>query len=52
VDSSYLCLTPPRAKPYGYLAVQERVPRFRNFINELNAETKRGIERMGYNLNI
>ena len=41
---------PPRSKPYGYLAVRERVPRFRSFIDGLDAETKRRIEKMGYNL--
>jgi len=32
------------------LTVKEKVPRFRDFINELDAETKRRIERMGYTL--
>ena len=50
VDLSRLRVVPPRTKPYGYLAVKEKVPRFRNFIDELDAETKRRIERMGYNL--
>jgi hypothetical protein len=40
----------PRTKPYGYLAVKEKVPRFRKFVNELDAETKRRIERIGYNV--
>jgi len=40
----------PRTKPYRYLAVKEKVPRFRNFINELNEETKRRIETIGYRL--
>ena len=48
VDLSRLRLTTPKSKPYGYLAVKEKVPRFRNFINELNAETKRRIEKIGY----
>jgi hypothetical protein len=50
LDLSRLRVVPPRTKPYGYLAVKERVPRFRNFINELDAETKRRIEQMGYSL--
>ena len=48
LDLSRLCVAPPRTRPYGYLAVKEKVPRFRIFINELNAETKRRIERIGY----
>jgi hypothetical protein len=48
LDLSRLCLAAPKAKPYGYLAVKGRVPRFRNFIDGLNAETKRRIERIGY----
>ena len=50
VDLSRLRLAPPRAKPYGYLAVKEKVPRFRNFINELDEETKRRIGKIGYQL--
>jgi hypothetical protein len=37
----------PRTKPYGHLAVKEKVPRFRKFINDLDAETKRRIEKIG-----
>jgi hypothetical protein len=48
LERSGLCVPPPRSKPYGYLAVQERLPGFKRFINELSAETKRGIERIGY----
>jgi hypothetical protein len=50
VDLSRLHVASPRTKPYGYLAVKEKVPRFRDFINGLNAETKRRIEKIGYNL--
>jgi hypothetical protein len=50
LDLSRLRVAPPRTKPYGYLAVKEKVPRFRNFINELNEETKRRIEKIGYRL--
>jgi hypothetical protein len=49
-DVSRLRVAPPRAKPYGYLAVKEKVPRFRNFINELDAETKKRMVRIGYRL--
>jgi hypothetical protein len=48
LDSRHLCLAPPKTKPYGYLAVRDKVPRFREFINGLNAETKRRIEKIGY----
>jgi hypothetical protein len=48
LDLSRLRVAPPRTKPYRYLAVKEKVPRFRNFINELNEETKGRIERIGY----
>ncbi len=48
LDLSRLRVAPPRTKPYRYLAVKEKVPRFRNFINGLNAETKRRIEKIGY----
>jgi hypothetical protein len=50
VDLSRLCVAPPRTKPYGYLAVQDKVPRFRDFINGLSAETKGRIEKLGYNV--
>jgi hypothetical protein len=36
----------PRTKPHRYLAVKEKVSRFRDFIGGLNAETKRNIENM------
>jgi hypothetical protein len=52
VERSRLRIDPPKSKPYGYLAVQEKVPRFRTFINELGSETKRRIERIGYSLNV
>jgi hypothetical protein len=48
VDLSRLSLPRPRTKPYGHLAVQEKVPQFRNFIDVLPADTKRGIEAIGY----
>ena len=43
-----LCVPPPRAKAYGHLAVQERLPGFRNFVDGLDTETKRRIARIGY----
>jgi hypothetical protein len=45
-------VAPPRTKPYAYLAVTEKVPRFRSFINELDAETKRRIEKIGYKVGV
>jgi hypothetical protein len=52
VDVTSVSIAPPRAKPYGYLAVQERVPRFKKFINGLNAETRRRIEKIGYGVRV
>lgn len=40
----------PRTKPYRYLAVEEKAPQFRDYINGLDAETKRRIEKIGYRL--
>jgi hypothetical protein len=50
LDLSRLRVDPPITKPYRYLAVKEKVPRFRSFINELNEDTKRRIEKIGYRL--
>jgi len=50
LDVSRLHIAPPKTRPYRYLAVKEKVPRFRDFINGLDAETKRRIEKIGYNL--
>lgn len=49
-DLSQLHLDPPRTKAYGFLAVKEKVPRFRSFINGLDTETKRRIQEIGYSL--
>jgi hypothetical protein len=48
LDLSGLHVAPPRTKPHRYLAVKEKVPRFRDFINGLDAEIKGRIEKMGY----
>ena len=48
LDFSRLRVAPPRTRPYGHLAVREKSPRFRAFINELSPETTRRIERIGY----
>jgi hypothetical protein len=50
LDLSRLRLDSPITKPYRYLAIREKVPRFRSFINELNEDTKRRIEKIGYQL--
>jgi hypothetical protein len=50
LDLSRLRVAPPRSKPYGYLAVKEKVPRFRSFINGLDVETKKRIDKIGYDL--
>jgi hypothetical protein len=50
LDVSRVRVSPPRTKPYGYLAVQAKVPRFRNFIDGLDGETKRRIASLGYTI--
>jgi hypothetical protein len=50
LDLSRLSVAPPKTKAYGYLAVKDKAPRFRSFIDDLNAETKRRIEKIGYNV--
>lgn len=50
LDLTRLRVAPPKTKPYIHLAVKEKVPRFRDFINELDGETKRRIEKIGYRL--
>ncbi len=52
LDLSRLRLALPAAKPYGYLAVKEKVSRFKEFINGLNAETKSRIEKIGYDVKV
>ncbi len=43
-----LRIAPPRTKAFGYSAVAERVPRFREFIHGLDSDTRKRIERIGY----
>jgi hypothetical protein len=50
LDLSRLSIVPPKTKLYGYLAVKDKVPRFRNFVEELSTETKKRIEKIGYSL--
>jgi hypothetical protein len=48
LDLDRLAVAPPRTKPYGHLAVRAQVPEFRLFMDGLDAETKRRIEKIGY----
>lgn len=50
LDLSGVRIPPPRSKPYGYLYAKENVPRFKSFIDGLNLETKRRIEKLEYSL--
>ncbi|MGA2738659.1 MAG: hypothetical protein ABSG65_14580 [Bryobacteraceae bacterium] len=52
LDGRGLSVDPPKSKPYGYWAVQEKVPRFRSFIDGLDGETKRRLERIGYDVTV
>jgi hypothetical protein len=52
LDLSRLSVPPPKTKPYGYLAVKDKVPRFRDFIKGLSAETKGRIEKIGYDVSV
>jgi hypothetical protein len=48
LDSNRLRLAPPRTSVHLYLAVSKNVPTFRDFIDGLDASTKRRIETIGY----
>jgi hypothetical protein len=48
LDLSSLRLPPPRTNAYRYMAVRENVRQFRDFIDRIDAETRRRIERIGY----
>jgi hypothetical protein len=48
LDLSGLHIPLPRSKSFGYLAAKEKVPRFRNFINRFNLETRKRMEKIGY----
>ncbi len=45
-----LQVAPARATPYGHLTVRDSVPRFRDFIERVDALTKRRVEMLGYRL--
>ena len=50
LDLSGLRIASPKTEPYRYISVMQKVPRFRNFVDTLNEETKRRIEKIGYDL--
>lgn len=50
IDASRLELAAPKAKSFGYLFIREQVPRFKDFIDGIDPETKRRIVQMGYGL--
>lgn len=52
LDLAGLQLDPPRTRPYRYLSVRQAVPQFRDFLNELDGETRRRIEKCGYQVDI
>jgi hypothetical protein len=52
LDLRRLCVAYPRAKRYGFLAIKEKVPLFKNFLERLDAKTKRSIKNLGYSLGI
>jgi len=52
LDLSRGSVGPPKTRPYHHLAVQDKVPRFKNFIDGLNAETKKRIEEIGYGTSV
>ena len=52
LDPSRLNVAPPRTEPYRHLAVLHNVPRFREFICDLDSDTKTRLEKMGYSIGI
>ena len=50
LDLSRLSIQRPLSKPFRYRAAEKEVPPFKAFTDGLDAETKRGIERIGYTL--
>jgi hypothetical protein len=49
-DASRLEVAPPLTRPYRYRAVAEKVPRFKGFIDTLDAGTRARIAAFGYEL--
>jgi hypothetical protein len=52
LDLSGLDLARPKTQAYRYKVVADRVPRFRRFIDALDADTKRRIEQVGYEVGV
>jgi hypothetical protein len=50
VDRNSLRVVLPKAKPYGHRAVQDHVPKFREFISEIDGQTRRRVEEIGYSV--
>ncbi len=50
LDLGRLSVAPPKTKPYGHLAIKDKVPRFGDFIDGLNTDTKLRIGKIGYAL--
>lgn len=50
LDLGSLRLSPPESRAYRYLSVREKVPRFEDFLDRLDAETRGRIERVGYGI--
>lgn len=48
LDLSGLSVPPPRTKLYRHLAIKGEVAQFKNFVDNLNSETKRRIDSIGY----
>ena len=52
LDLSGLHLARPKTQPYRYKVIADRVPRFKAFIDALDADTKRRIEQVGYEVGV
>jgi hypothetical protein len=52
LDLSGVHLARPKTQPYRYKVIADRVPRFRGFIDTLDADTKRRIEQVGYEVGV
>lgn len=52
LDPSRLVVASPRAAPYRHVAVLDKVPQFRAFVRDLDADTKTRIGKMGYGIGV
>jgi hypothetical protein len=50
LDASRLRIAPPKSQPYGYRTVMQKVPPFRQFIEDLDGPTRARIQRLGYGI--